>query len=187
MRLFVSINLPNEVKLELTRIQKIFKKMGLIDANYVKHDNLHLTLKFIGNTDDNKLPLIIDALRQVEFNSFKTHLSNIGFFLNEGQIRILWATLAGKELFSLANKIECALEDFILPSNKEFLSHITIARVKSVKDQAKIVDLINHIKVCPLDFIVKNYSLISSQTNNNGPIYKELVSFSPHPVMSCDY
>lgn len=84
MRLFIAIPLPPHIKQYLNQIINSFKKYDL-DANFVKADNLHITLKFLGEVSVEKIPLIEKILNETskKFSSIAINLTQFGFFPNE--------------------------------------------------------------------------------------------------------
>jgi len=95
MRTFIAINLPKEVKDYLFDLQKEFRDSGKI--NFVHKSNLHLTIKFLGQVDENKLKEIKEKLSNIKFKPFEVYLNNTGIFPNKDFIRILWVDLIPKD------------------------------------------------------------------------------------------
>jgi len=80
MRAFISIEIPEEVKDYIVKIQKTIQQTNLIKAKFTGKDNIHLTLKFLGEIVEKEVPMIIDVLKTIKFSSFTTQTSNLGFF-----------------------------------------------------------------------------------------------------------
>ena len=81
MRLFLAIELPDEVKDYLFSIKDNFKDWARV--NWIGKKNLHLTLKFLGNVDEKLINKIIEKLREVKFSKFDLELDNLGVFPSE--------------------------------------------------------------------------------------------------------
>ncbi|MBU0483003.1 MAG: RNA 2',3'-cyclic phosphodiesterase [Proteobacteria bacterium] len=126
-RLFTAIDLPDQIKSELMAIC-----CGLPDTKWVPADQLHLTLRFIGEVDGVMLNEIKGALAEVKSHPCAMRLKGIGHFPPRKQPKVLWAGVEDhKPLVQLRNRIEsilvrCGLE----PEHRKFSPHITIARLR---------------------------------------------------------
>ena len=177
MRLFIAIDLPEEIKQILEEVKAPLKDIKGVKP--VKKDNIHITLKFLGEVDDNKLSQIISALRKVSFKPFSVYLDKLGFFPNEKRIRVLWVDAKPeKPLKELKQQI-----DKVLPSFKDdhpFKSHITFARIKYIpswNDKKKILELITNKQLGKKEFLVDTFKLYKSILTPKGPIYGVLNEF----------
>lgn len=179
MRLFIAIDLPEDVKQRIEEIKSSLKAIKGIKP--VKKENLHLTMKFLGEVDDNKVKKIVDALKQVEFKPFTLFLGRLGFFPNEKRIRVLWVDAVPPEpLLELKKGIDKALPQF--KDNHPFQSHLTFARIKclaSVDDKKKLLELINNTKVEKKEFLVDKFKLYKSTLLPEGPVYEVFAGFPP--------
>ena len=175
MRLFIAVEIPKNVKEEIIRIQK---EIGneLIKAKWLKENHIHLTLKFLGEVEENKLDKIKELLRNIRFEQFKIYSSNIGFFPNENYIRVLWIGLKSDKIIELQKKIDNELLK-LFPKEKKFEPHITLARIKYIKDKDKFKELIKNIKVEKIEFKVDNFKLIKSTLTKQGPIYEVIEEY----------
>ncbi|HEV8607269.1 MAG TPA: RNA 2',3'-cyclic phosphodiesterase [Tepidisphaeraceae bacterium] len=130
MRLFVAIELDEPFRNHLIHLQDALRPAAP-RASFTKPDNLHLTLKFIGEVEKNKVPPLCDALRAVpQLNEFPLHYTGIDLLPERGPIRILAAAVdGGDKLLTLQSAIEdaCATHD-IPRENRRFRPHITLAR-----------------------------------------------------------
>lgn len=168
MRLFIAIELPGELDEKISELKK------RLDTEYAKttltREN-HLTLKFLGETD--KADEIKEKLKEVEFNSYKVKLSEIGVFPNEDNIRVVWIGVKPEEeTIELKKKVDEVLKDF--KDDFEFHPHITLARVKFVKDKEKFKELLHSLKIEDSEFDVKEFKLIKSELTPEGPVYSDL-------------
>jgi len=129
MRVFIAINLPEVIKEECVGIQKELEKKDLFRGKFTEKENLHLTLKFLGEIDKEDLERIKEKLKEIKFKEFELELGEIGVF-SPKFIKIIWLELIGEGIFSLQKEIDnCLLELF--ERERRFMSHLTIARVKS--------------------------------------------------------
>jgi len=124
-RLFVGIDLPNPVRIPLHALQ-----CGLRDARWVAAENLHLTLRFIGEVDRIQADDIDHALMTVHAAPIDIELRDAGAFGSGNRARILWAGVVRTPTLSeLKTRIDAALGHAgIPPDDRKFAPHITLAR-----------------------------------------------------------
>lgn len=170
MRTFISIEIPEEVKKEIEKIQD---KLPEFYGKKTELENLHLTLKFLGEVDKEKVEQVREKLREVEFDKFEAEVDSIGVF-SEKFVRIVWLHLVGCE--ELQRAINNKLKDLFEPENR-FMSHLTIARVKNVNDKKKFLNKLNKIKIQPIKFKIKNFNLRKSVLTEKGPRYSVIEKY----------
>ncbi|KAF0220873.1 MAG: hypothetical protein FD174_870 [Geobacteraceae bacterium] len=126
-RLFVAIDLPDDAKEVLRAICH-----GLPEARWVPLDQLHLTLRFIGDADEHAFAAIKAALGEVEGAPFHLALRRIGHFPPGKRMRVLWVGIEACEaLTKLQQDVELALGTAgVPPEERPFSPHITLARFR---------------------------------------------------------
>lgn len=174
-RFFVGIELPQELQQELFSIAK---ESQLKAARWIKSENLHLTLKFLGNCREEKEKDIIKALREattgVEAFSFK--LNGLGGFPSEKRARILWVGLATaqKKAASLQEKLEDALSKIGFEKEKRsFHSHITLARLKVPQDIRPLISSVDTSFFTKIPVQVDKVVLFESHLKPTGAVYTQ--------------
>ena len=175
MRCFIAFDIPISLKNELEEIQKeLYSENEKI--KWVAKKNLHCTLKFLGNVDENSLKEIMRKLEEVKFKKFKTRLDKIGIFPSKNFIRVVFVELnPSKNAIDLQNEIDDKLLT-IFPREKSFHSHLTLGRVKFVKDKEKFLEKIGKIKVTG-EFEVSEFKLYKSVLSKDGPKYGVVKSY----------
>jgi len=182
MRTFIAIELPKEIKDALSEIQEQLKKSGA-DVKWVLPQNIHLTLKFLGEIDDTDLSKINKIIEDVakEKNSFRVRISCIGAFPKINFPRVIWIGIdeGDNETKAIANELEERIAEAGFPSEERpFSSHITIGRTKSTLNREKLVqnleNLASNFGEGNLVFTVKNITLFKSTLTPKGPIYEIL-------------
>ena len=169
MRLFIAIDIPEEVKKQIDEIKSQIKIDG--KANLMKTDDIHLTLKFLGEVDNPED--IKQSLQNVHFDAFEASTSELGFFPNENRINIIWLGLKdGAKLSELKKQIDNLLPDF--KDDHEFHAHLTIARVKFLNNKQELIDSVKKIKINPVSFKIEHIKLYKSTLTPEGPVYEEL-------------
>lgn len=146
LRLFIAIPLPEEIKIALENVQRELRhaapKEGL---RWTTRDQLHLTLRFLGNVQTQHVDALTQALRSASetYSALELRSQGLGAFPNRGAPRVLWAAIEDKtkQLPSLQAAIQSATLVFTNEKPEErFAGHITLARVKRIKpSEAKVL------------------------------------------------
>lgn len=174
MRLFLAIEIPNDIKDYISQIQESFNNNGL---RLVNLDRMHLTLKFLGEVQLNKINIIKEKLNKIKFNNFSIFLDKIGFFPNEKYIKVIWIGLKPeKEILQLQKNIDENLK-ILFKKDKNFKGHVTIARVKFIENKKDFIEKLKTIAIEKKEIKVENFKLIKSTLTPEGPIYEELEVF----------
>lgn len=129
MRLFIALDIPEEIRAGLTEYLDLVRPLAP-DARWARIESLHVTLKFIGEVKDAKLPEIKNALTQVKGQPFQVEFKDVGFFPNPKSARVFWAGVnGGGPLAQLASATEAAVEKAGIPrENRPYHPHLTLAR-----------------------------------------------------------
>ena len=174
-RTFICIDFPPEVIKEIARIQEIIDKKNFT-GKLIELENLHLTLKFLSEITPSTLDKVKQALSTIKFPTLNLKLSQVGTFNFKGKPRIVWIKVTGN-IFELQKKIDESLSD-MFPKEDRFMSHLTIARIKYVKDKRGFIEYVSKIKNKQIKFTVNNFKLKSSDLQAQGPTYKILQSYN---------
>jgi len=168
-RLFAAIDLPERIRGDVSALYE-----AISGAAWTPEDNLHLTLRFIGDADDVAVQRIDSALRSVEFKPFTARLKSTGFFPPRGIPQVLWCGVArNEELLSLQKQTERALTSKagLPPQGRKFSPHITIARLKDSPEQKLAQFLTTNALFETEDFTVSKITLYSSLLKRGGAVY----------------
>lgn len=139
----------------------------------------HVTLKFLGEVEEKKVAQIKEALQSIVFESLSLHLSHIGVFPSENYVRVVWVGVEPqKPVLELQQQIEEKLKPLGFPVDKRFHPHITLARVKFVKDKEAFAEALKKIKVEGKEFQVKEFKLIQSILSREGAEYRDVAVLS---------
>jgi 2'-5' RNA ligase len=175
MRCFIAIDLPVEVREVLARVMRKIVQKRLIDAKFVEIDNLHLTMKFLGEIDVLILEKIQENLKNIKQACFSVTLDGLGVFTPEFP-RVLWAALDGPAIFVLAEKIEQATEKLVPREQRSFAAHVTLARIKRVLSD-EFYEFIEIGDTKKLTFTVDQFVLKKSELTRDGPIYTDIACY----------
>jgi len=176
MRLFIALDISEEAKKHLQESQK---KLQTDNNKLTLAKNFHLTLKFLGEVTPAKAEEIKKRLQNITFKQFTAMLDGTGVFPDEKYIRVVWVGIEPSDIIkTLQQKIDNALEG-LFPKEKEFQQHITLARVKNVKDKKQFAEHIKKISITPVSFEIKEFKLIESKLQGKeGPLYTDLEVYS---------
>jgi len=175
MRLFIAIDF-NELNEDFKALQNNIDK----DLAKLKEvSTFHLTLKFLGEVPEEKVGVLKERLNEVKFKSFSLSLDKIGVFPSESYIKVIWVGITPQDqVIELQKKIEDSLKDFNFKKDFEFHPHITLARVKFVKDKENFLKNLKDIKVEEKTIEVKDFRLVKSTLTSEGPVYEDLEIYS---------
>lgn len=182
MRTFIAIELPPEIKNSLAELQDQLRSSGA-DVKWVKPDNIHLTLKFLGEIDQSRLDKISKILEDIsrEKKSFPLRLASVGAFPKINYPRVIWVGIdAGdSETKEIAKELEAEIAKVGIPKeDRPFSSHITIGRVRSSLNRQNLVQSLMNLENKSgqeiLEFRVEKLTLFKSTLTPKGPRYEVL-------------
>jgi 2'-5' RNA ligase len=176
MRTFLAVEVPQKERRIISDFILTEAKREL-PIKWVRFENLHITLKFLGEIDEKKKTDIAAVIENIcgKHSSFKVRLEGLGCFPNPGNPRVLWVgvTQGSDELCTIADALEKELTNFGFKEEKRFHPHLTIGRAKK---RCRVDDtLAKNISCDP--FEVASVALFKSTLKPEGPIYDKLLSF----------
>lgn len=173
IRAFICVDFPDEIIKEITRVQSVLEKRPFT-GKLTEPENLHLTLKFLGEVDREKLEKAKSKLSKIVFPILSAGLLNAGLFSYKNNPRIVWIKVTG--IFGLQKSIDETLSE-LFPKEERFMSHLTIGRIKYVKDKLGFKNYMKNLSVKKLKFPVESFKLKSSELRSNGPVYATLEEY----------
>lgn len=172
-RIFIAINLPQELKENLKKLQEELSEY-LPNIRWTKPENIHLTLAFLGPVKDLEKVIKITKEAAEGLESFKLRLKGLGVFPQARRARILWVGILNDSKLSSLNLAlfrRLTQGGFHLDDRK-FSPHITIGRIKE-KIREALSFVLNKFKENEFgQFQVKSIEVMESQLRIEGPIYK---------------
>ncbi|MCB9944855.1 MAG: RNA 2',3'-cyclic phosphodiesterase [Geminicoccaceae bacterium] len=165
-RLFVALDLPPDTREEIARICR-----GLPDVHWTDSDDLHLTLRFIGEVDTATFVEIGEALASITAPPFDISLKGIGCFPKSGPLRHLWTGVeGGEELARLKRRVDRAINDVgVEPEARRFTPHVTIARFRQSPPEGRMASWIGQRNLFQSrPFPVSSFNLVSSHLRSEG-------------------
>lgn len=184
IRAFIAIEISEGIRKKLALLQERLKKGATflpLTASWVKPENIHITLKFLGKTEEDKIKKIVgeikEALKGIE--SFRINFQGLGVFPNERQPRVLWVGIkeGERELREIQQRLEMRLAGLGFPAEERgFHPHLTLARIKSVKESAGFMKIVSeHQQLSNLgECFASEVVLFRSDLHPDGAVYTPL-------------
>lgn len=181
MRLFVAIEIPSEIRKTLVALLKELRGIAP-QPKWVRAENLHVTLKFLGETDASKLGAIERALAAVRSpQPVSLEFRDLGFFPNERKPRVFWLGMeASANLKSLADEMDHTLHQVGFPlEDRPFIPHLTLARFNPPGLPPKLGSAVTEHSTRTFGSLVaREFHLIESKLKSTGAEYTTVQLFS---------
>jgi 2'-5' RNA ligase len=179
MRTFIAIEIPEAVKDGMARAQDRLKSAG-VDASWSRSEGIHLTLKFLGETRDERVPQILQALALEVGGTERFRLTpeGVGTFPNPAAARVVWLGVKGDADKLVA--LQAAVDQAMIglggePDGRPYTPHLTLGRIKRIRERDAWLKGLEGVKGLNLPgFDVTAISLISSELRPTGAVYREL-------------
>ena len=184
-RLFIALMIPGEIREKIISLRnKAIKNYNTF--RWEPEEKIHLTLKFIGDVNDELTEPIINALKFVsDYNCFNCRLTRFGFFYKQGntgqrgrQARVLWVGLSlDDSIFRMVDKINKEFESLSIPSEKrKFRPHLTIKRLKGDEGE-NFINAFESFEIPEIQFNAGEIALIKSDLLPGGSKYTEIKKY----------
>ena len=185
MRLFVALEIPSTVRERfatlINQLRALESKSSAKKPRWVRPENLHVTLKFIGHID----PALLDPIRATlakvcSDGPVDLRFRGLGFFPNAKRPRVLWAgTAASPNLSSLARDIDSSLAKLGIPAEgRAFTPHLTLARCEPSAISAAMAGVVDRDSACDFGGLrTTQFHLVESKLKASGAEYTTLQSF----------
>jgi 2'-5' RNA ligase len=170
IRLFVALTPPDSLRDTLTSLDQ-----GLRGARWVPRENLHVTLRFIGEVEEGLAREIDQAFMALRVDPFSLTVSGLGLFGTGHRQRTLWAGVEKTpDLVRLKHKLDRILDELGLePDRRQYTPHITLARLDDPHPDRLRAYVEAHNLSISQSFPVEAFSLYSSHLRRDGPLYTE--------------
>ncbi len=180
MRLFIALPLPQEVETKLGELTTEFKERGG-RVRWVRPANIHLTVRFLGDTEEDRVPKIVELIDKVagDFPAVDVLLDRLGGFPNLKRPRVLWVGLREDEqvheLSKLARQVELGVRRLRFEKEKKgFKPHLTLGRVKDSRGCRDLTEYMEQYTFEPLPVHLDRLVLFQSTLTPKGSVYKRL-------------
>ena len=183
IRAFIAVELNAQVKQAIQEFQDHLKPLGC-DISWVKPENAHLTLKFLGDVKIKMIPSVTETLTNLcrDIHPFDTSLIQPGVFPDLRHPRVVWIGLddTDRNLARMAGFLETALGNIgFRKERRDFQAHITIGRVKSDKNIQQLSEsLAGYPLPAGITQNIRGICFYKSTLTSSGPIYSILTNYS---------
>lgn len=172
LRCFIAIEIPETIRKSISDIIDGLKKSGS-DVKWVADENIHITLQFLGETEESVIPAIKEALDKIlaPYSPFYIKITDIGCFPDRRRPRVIWVGMEESQtLINLRKDIAEELVKFgYQKEERGFTPHVTIGRVKSNKNMNKLLKRIDEVKTTRFsDFQAQHITLMKSELKPSG-------------------
>lgn len=183
IRSFIAFDLTSEsVRKNITDFQGSLARVGA-DLKLVEPENIHITVRFLGNVTPSTVERIFEEMQKVQFVPFDVKIHSVGAFPNPRYPRVVWVgiTQGADQLRSIFSQLEPRLRSLgFAPEPKGFSPHLTIARVRSGRNKAELAKLIGENVDYEFGVVrTECLKLKRSDLTPKGPIYSTLKEFCP--------
>lgn len=181
-RLFIAIKIePDQAFFEV--YNDLISKLSYENLRFVEPDKLHLTLRFLGDTAESKIPDIDRMMNKCAETSsaFTLNIRNTGVFGSSYNPRVIWFGIDHNEyLTHLHTKIELDLTKVgFYPDRQNYVPHLTLSRIKQLKDGKLFQRIISEFREKEImKQEINSFSLIESILEKDGPIYQTLSNYT---------
>jgi 2'-5' RNA ligase len=185
VRSFIALELPDELRRALIRLQEQLKSGKQAPVKWVDPYSIHLTLKFLGNIDTDIVGKVTTALEEAVrgISPFHLEAKGLGVFPNLKRVQVVWVGVTGEvdRLIYLQRRIESSLATLgFVPESRPFTPHLTLARVRDYATLDERQSLGQLIASTSFDTVyainVDSVHLMRSQLTREGAIYSRIGS-----------
>lgn len=178
IRSFIAFDVDNQLVVRrLSEVQGMLVNTGA-DLKLVKPQNIHVTMRFLGNISMPMVDLIYEEMKQVSFSRFDIELRGLGAFPTLRYSRVVWTGIrkGADELVNVFNQLEPRLRRLgFKPDSRGFSPHLTIARVRTGRNKAELAKCVEDLTDYEFGLINADFlKLKKSVLTPKGPIYTTL-------------
>lgn len=178
IRTFFAIDIVGKNVVE--QIKKIQNELALPNTriNFVAPENLHLTMKFLGNIDESIIPELEKVTKKISFKNFEIELIGMGCLPSFSYINAIYVgiTKGFEQLKSISKELNGLSNQFNFKNEtRPFRAHLTIGRLKNVGDKNQLISIIKSYEKHKFGNVsINNFKLKRSELTPDGPIYTTL-------------
>lgn len=183
MRTFIAADLTPEILTRVGRISAHIKQQLPGGAlKWVSTDNMHLTIKFIGEIQKNKITQVKDLMTHTlqDQSSFEIGIQDLGTYPHINNPRVIWLGITqGAPLIEIHNQLDNAMRELNIRSDRrEYSPHLTLARVRRDADRATVKEISDNLSEFKVDLLgtitMSEITLYESKLSSEGPEYTPL-------------
>jgi 2'-5' RNA ligase len=179
VRTFVAVHIPDSVRRDIGALVDGLRPFSGSDVKWVRPESLHLTLKFLGDVEQERIGAVADAIEKAVSGqaAFDLVLGGTGAFPNPRRPNVLWIGVprGAEPLASLAGAVETALAELGFEREKRpFSAHLTVGRVRPPGNAGKTVERMTETGFECDSFRIDAVQLMKSDLQRSGAVYTTL-------------
>jgi len=178
VRAFIAVDIYDEEAVrKILAVQDELQRVNPNGLKPVEPENLHITLRFLGEIDEETVQYVVGVLEKLDEKPFTVSLEGLGYFPGSGRINVVWVGVSegGEQLTRIYNWIEKELAGLRL-ERERFTPHLTICRIKSVRDRNALLAVIEKNRSTEFGKqLVDKVSLKKSVLTPTGPVYSDIM------------
>lgn len=171
-RCFIGVDVPQDIADTLAEAQERLHGSYAMRASFSDPQQLHVTLAFLGDLNEEQIEEIAAELEGVERESFPTEVLGVEMHKQ----RVIWAALSPEGWQELHDAVAEVLPTYA-PKGPRFRPHVTLARLKDVRDASAVRSLVRSLAVPDVAFKVSRFYLYSSRLTGDGPVYAQIQGY----------
>lgn len=178
MRSFIAVDVSKEL---LPKIVEVQTQITEGKIKFVEPENLHFTLKFLGEITDEKAHDVIKKLKEIcaAFSPFPIHIKDIGAFPSFNYMKVIWIGVESEEFFTLSKLVDSGMGNLGFKQEKNVIPHLTIGRVKAPGNKATLQSQVKALRDTDIgEMRVGSVILKKSELTRKGPIYSDIEEIS---------
>ncbi|MGK9368947.1 RNA 2',3'-cyclic phosphodiesterase [Melioribacter sp. Ez-97] len=179
IRTFIALDLPESILDSIIELRDSFFE-NESDLKWEAKNKLHITLKFLGDTDENLIPDVSRSIAELveRYSPFSLKISKAGLFYRNGKPAILYLDfLENEDLLRFQEEIENSMESFgYKKENRKFKTHLTLLRIKNDRHLNRIKNF-TKLDINLPEFISDKVTLYKSILKPTGSVYQPIESF----------
>ena len=165
------------LKTAFIRAQKMIVATGA-DIKAVEEENIHITLKFLGEISEEQIARVAEIIQSISFKSFTLEFKGVGVFPSPSRPSVVWAGVTGEasEMLAVFTELEQGLKSLgFEPERRLFQPHVTLCRVRSGRNRAQLAEAVRNMEDEGFGTLrVEHIRLKKSVLARSGPIYSTI-------------
>lgn len=179
-RCFVAVEQDKpEIRMRFQQVQRRLESTGA-NLKSVKPENIHITMRFLGNVKDSIVPQVGQLVEEIEVKPLHLNVKGVGVFPHLGYIKVIWAGVEGDTdvLMDVQERLEKKLTVLgFKPERQEFHPHATLCRVRGGKNKELLIEELQSLEDTEFgELTVDHIALKKSKLTSEGPIYTTLAT-----------
>jgi 2'-5' RNA ligase len=178
MRVFIAVDLPQELRKQLAQVERELEPLT-DTARWVAPESIHITLKFIGEVPEKRVEDIDGALTGLTWKPFTVTVRTVGFFPGNRSPRVFWAGMEAPTMQNLAEELDSRMEPLGFEREKRaFRPHITLARARDTRIDSSLVTAASQYAEHEFgSFTVDRIYLFKSILKPTGAVYERVKEY----------